>query len=194
MQLNLLVNVRGVSHGSPPYLPVPAVLFISSAGEHEGDGFFRVGVTHSIWQQTMRHFTIFLMFAHKTVAFKLNAQKCRTAAKVEAVMGSIYLFIYSFAIPDFRLLKLKFRSWTVTSLFMERDNGLFTPAQTEGLRQAATGRDISAGMKYCITTEITEPLGFKVVYRSTYSSWTVWCRIFTQLLSIQYELWTKYSS
>lgn len=46
---------------------------------------------------------------------------------------------------------------------MERDNGLFTPAQTEGLRQAATGGDISAGMKHCVTTEITEPLGFKVV-------------------------------
>lgn len=52
MRLGLLANVRGVSHGSAPYLPAPAVLFMSSAGENEGDGFFRVGVTHSIWQHT----------------------------------------------------------------------------------------------------------------------------------------------
>lgn len=43
MQFGLLANVRRVSHGSAPYLPTPAVLFMSSAGENEGDGFFFSG-------------------------------------------------------------------------------------------------------------------------------------------------------
>lgn len=47
VQLALLANVKRVSHGSPPYLPAPAVLFMSGAGENDGDGFFKVGVTHS---------------------------------------------------------------------------------------------------------------------------------------------------
>lgn len=74
IQLGLLANVRGVSHGSPPCVPAPAVLFMSSAGENEEeeDGFFRVGVTHSIWQHTMRHFTIFLMLAHNKSLWPSN--------------------------------------------------------------------------------------------------------------------------
>lgn len=89
MQFGLLVNVRVVSHGSAPYLPVPAVLFMSSAGENEGDGFFRAGMTHSIWQHTMRHFTIFLMLAHNGVCGLHTEcyQSHNTAAKAEAVMG-----------------------------------------------------------------------------------------------------------
>lgn len=90
MQLGRLANVRGVSHGSASYLPAPAVFFMSSAGENEGDGFFRVGVTHSIlsiWQHTMRHLTIFLMIAHNSVCGLQTEcyQKHNTAARV---MGS----------------------------------------------------------------------------------------------------------
>ena len=92
MQLALLANVRGVSHGSPPYLPAPVVLFMSSAGEKEGDGFFRVGVTHSIWQHTMRHFTIFLLLAHNGVRGLQTEcyQKHSTAAKAKVVMGCCF--------------------------------------------------------------------------------------------------------
>lgn len=82
-----------------PVCHVPAVLFMSSAGENEGDGFFRVGVTHSIWQHTKRHFTIFLMLAHSRVCGLQTEcyRKPNTAAKVKAVMGSIFLRLQLFS-------------------------------------------------------------------------------------------------
>ena len=44
---------------------------------------------------------------------------------------------------------------------MERDNGVFTPAQTERLKQADTRGHISAGLKHSVTTEITELWGLR---------------------------------
>lgn len=107
-QLNLLVNVRGVSHGSPPYLPVPAVLFISSVGENEGYGFFRVRVTHSIWQQTMRHSTVFFMPAQKTVAFRLDVQKQQQRLKQLWVQFFflLVLFFSSFSVVEAEVQEL----------------------------------------------------------------------------------------
>ncbi len=118
MQLGLLANVRGVSHGSPPYLPAPAVLFMSSAEENEGDGFFRVGVTHIIWQHTMRHFTIFHVLAHNR-GCGLQAecyQKRNTAAKVEAVIGSKWI-----ATPAFQLLQAEFPGAELSPLRSQKE-------------------------------------------------------------------------
>ncbi len=135
MQLGQLVNVRGVSHGSPPCLPAPAELFMNRAG----DGFYRTGVTHSslTWQHTMRHFTAFLLLAHNGVCGLQSEcyRKHNTAAKIEEVMG--WYFVFFFQTKAFQLLKLKRRSKTVISPFMERDNSLFTPAQIEVLRLVA---------------------------------------------------------
>lgn len=45
---------------------------------------------------------------------------------------------------------------------MERDNGLFTPTPADRFRQAATGVDLCADLKQCITTELTEVMKFFV--------------------------------
>lgn len=71
---------------------------MSSAGENEGDGFFRLGVAH-----TMRHLTIFLTLAHNGVGGLQTEcyQKRNMAAKVEAVMGSIIYFCpFSFSVVE----------------------------------------------------------------------------------------------
>lgn len=76
--------LRGVSHGSAPYFPAPAVLFMSSAGKIEGDGYFGVGGTSFfLATHTMRYLAIFLA----SVAFKLNVIRNATQQrKVEAII------------------------------------------------------------------------------------------------------------
>lgn len=144
-----------------PICLVPAVLFMSGAGENEGDGFFRVGVTHSLWQRTQWDTSQYSLCLHITesVAFKLNVIRDTTWQQRLKCLW-VQSFLDSSVSAD--LLK---RSGTVILPFIERDNGLFTPAQTEGFRQAATGWDISADVKHCVTTEITEPWGLMGLLR-----------------------------
>lgn len=102
MQLALLVNVKRVSHGSPPYLPAPAVLFMSGAGENDGDGFFKSGSdSFSLGTHNESLHNIPYDSAHNSVCgLKTEGyQKHNTAAKVEAVMGShffLQLQLFSF--------------------------------------------------------------------------------------------------
>lgn len=82
-----------------PILPVPAVFFMSGAGEKEGDVFFRMGVTHSLTLAMHNETLCNIPYAHTytaSIAFKLNV--IRTAVKVEAVMGYFFSCHHSFTV------------------------------------------------------------------------------------------------
>lgn len=85
-QLGPPATIRRVSHGSPPSLLAPAVLFIGR--EKEMYFFSTVGVTH-----TYRYFIIFLMLIHNK---DLVLSETQQSSKGWRVVGSIYLFFPAF--------------------------------------------------------------------------------------------------
>lgn len=104
-QLGPPATLRRVSHGSPPELLTPAVLFI---GREKEMAFFTVGVTHTIWQHTSRYFLMFLMLIHNK---DWMLSETRRSSKGWRVMGFIFR---------------SFGSRVELSSLL-RDNGLFTP-------------------------------------------------------------------
>lgn len=118
IQLGLLDNVRGVSHGSAPHFSALAAPFMSGAGENEGGCFIRV--THCIWQHTIRHYSLWqyssCLHVATSAAFKLNMM-IRNGAQQQSKSWSCSVF----ATQDFQFfLKKKKRSWTIIPAFIEK--------------------------------------------------------------------------